>query len=181
MLLVVHKSLTARLLSSSSTSPEILMAEVLTPCPVVLCLVYLPGSDQDAVTSLLNSLTPIIQKHRAIILGDFNFPNMSWDALTCSSPSSKLFCDLVFEHNLQQFVREPTHCKGNILDLVLSNFPELLFDINIHSSSHLPSMSSDHYPISISIPCIVHTPQSQESQAKCSLIQLLQRKLHPNG
>ena len=142
------------------------MFEVLTPCPVVLCLVYLsPGSDQNAVTSLLNSLTPIIQKHRAIILGDFNFPDINWDALTCSSPSSKLFCDFVFEHNLQQFVREPTHYKGNILDLVLSNFPELILDINIHSSNHLPSMSSDHYPISISIPCVVHRAKKAKLNA----------------
>ena len=92
-------------------------------------------------------------------------PDINWDALTCSSPSSKLFCDFVFENNLQQFVREPTHCKGNILDLVLSNFPKLLLDINIHSSSHLPSMSSDHYSISISIPCVVHRAEKAKRNA----------------
>ena len=65
-----------------------------------------------------------------IILGDFNMPDICWSTLTGTSTASNSFCDLLFELNLSQLVKEPTHCKGNILDLVITN-DNLITDLSI--------------------------------------------------
>ena len=74
-----------------------------------------------------------------IILGDFNFPSINWQTLLGTSEASSLFCDFVYNNNLDQLVTEPTHVKGNILDLILSVY-----------SRNIP-FSTDHFIISCSI------------------------------
>ena len=44
-----------------------------------------------------------------IILGDFNFPNINWQTLLGTSEISALFCDFVYDNNLDQLVTELTH------------------------------------------------------------------------
>ena len=41
-----------------------------------------------------------------------------------------MFCDIVDDYFLQQMVLEPTR-RENILDLILTNTPEVLMNINI--------------------------------------------------
>lgn len=62
---------------------------------------------------------------KLVIVGDFNYPDISWHSLTGDSVASKLFCDVVFDGNLSQLVNVPTHAWGNILDLVLTNDEDL--------------------------------------------------------
>ena len=94
---------------------------------------------------------------QCIILGDFNLPNISWSTLTGSSPVSDLFCDFVFEHNLFQLVTLPTHQKGNILDLVLTDSPDSISTPSVISKQNL-FISSDHFMVSFTIPFSVPTP-----------------------
>ena len=132
--LVVHDSI-----------PELVVVEIQIPRPVILCLVYIPPAPEPAsVYSIINFLSSIVDRHNIILLGDFNFPDINWDNLTSSSHLSNFFCDFVFDNNLLQFVKSPTHCKGNILDLILSNSPDLIYDVSVHSSDPLPTMRSDH-------------------------------------
>ena len=120
-----------------------------------------PDSDASRVSNLLQSLSnSLCGQAQNIILGDFNLPDINWDTLSCTSPSSKDFCDFVLKHNLQQLVGEPIHLKGNILDLVLTNSPEIINYPKVHNPTCLPCMSSDHYPISFSI-------LSSVSSSKC--------------
>ena len=151
--LIVHDSIPARRISPP-TPLEAIAIEILTPRPVVICLVYLPpGLDPNTLTSTISFLSPFIHDHQTILLGDFNLPDINWDNLSCSSPSSNLFCEFVFDHDLLQFIRETTHSKGNILDLVLSKSPDLINDVTILSSEPFPNLKSDHKLISFSIPC----------------------------
>ena len=61
---------------------------------------------------------------------------------------SKIFCDFVFECYLSQLVTVPTHCKGNCLDLVLTNSPHAINNIQVGISS---VMKSDHLLVSFSL------------------------------
>ena len=70
-----------------------------------------------------------------IILGNFNMSNF--------------FCDLTFGLNLFQLVKKPTHCRGNILDLVFTNNDNLITVLPIAGPDKL--LSSDHHTISFKI------------------------------
>ena len=91
----------------------------------------------------------ITLRDHIILVGDFNFPDINWDTLSGSSLSSKSFCDFVFQNNLSQLVHSPTHLKGSILDLVLTNSDELLSNVEVIPPHH--SLSSDHYIISFQL------------------------------
>ena len=92
----------------------------------------------------LNSLVP----RPLILLGDFNFPNIDWNSLTGSTHSTNLFCDLVFDLNLKQMVNFPAHLKGNTLDLVLANCPDLIVNVSALQGKSICSLS-DHIPVII--------------------------------
>ena len=80
------------------------------------------GSDNDYHESLLNYLTKLASStDHVIIVGDFNLPDINWSSLNGTSTFSNSFCDFIFDCNLNQLVDSPTHIKGNILDIVLSN------------------------------------------------------------
>ena len=60
-----------------------------------------------------------------------------------------LFCEFVFENNLDQLVIEPTHHKGNILDLILTNCSKIVHDVKVHSN--ISCIPTDHFIISSSL------------------------------
>ena len=57
-----------------------------------------------------------------------------------SATSTKLLKDTLFEFDLIQNVKQSTHSKGNILDLLISNSSALLKDVDIDETT-----PSDHY------------------------------------
>ena len=68
-------------------------------------------------------------------MGDFNAPDVDWDTFTASSPYSIALCNFIFEFNLVQFVHpDPTHAKGNTLDLVLSTVDSKYPTDNLHET-----------------------------------------------
>ena len=78
----------------------------------------------------------------AIILGDFNMHIK--DPNDCNS---KIFVDTIEALSLKQHVAEPTHQKGNILDLI---FTEITSQINI-SQLDMLDFFADHQLISATI------------------------------
>ena len=96
----------------------------------------------------------MVPHRNCILLGDFNFPDIYWQSLSSSHPISKQFCDFIFNNNFIQLVNSPTHSNGycNILDLVLTNSTDLVFDVSVLSSESFPRMKSDHNFISFKIP-----------------------------
>ena len=90
---------------------------------LALCCVYVPPESSSSYISLLiHFLTHLVSSFsKCIILGDFNFPDIVWSTLMGTSNSSNSFCNFVFECDLNQHILEPTHVKGNILDLILTS------------------------------------------------------------
>ncbi len=62
--------------------------------------------------------------------------------------------DFVFNNNLIQYIQSPTHSKGNILDLILTNSSEIIQEVCVLSNEPFPQMRSDHRMISFQIPCL---------------------------
>ena len=96
-----------------------------------------------------------------IILGDFNFSDISWDSLCGLFPTSAKFCDIIsfiFNLNFSQLICEPTHIAGNTLDLILTNIPDCIFNVNIHSEPPL-SIPSDHYIATFDVQTLNHDVQ----------------------
>ena len=48
------------------------------------------------------------------------------------SPFSSDFCNAIFDLNLHQLIKDPTHIAGNILDLILTNAPDNIFNLSDH-------------------------------------------------
>jgi hypothetical protein len=85
-----------------------------------------PSSGQNSLTELCE----IVRKadNNTVIIGDFNLPGTDW-ANERSDLKGRELLDTVQEEGFEQLVSFPTHTKGNILDLVLSNCPEKKLDI----------------------------------------------------
>ena len=65
-----------------------------------------------------------------IIVGDFNFPDIRWEA-GCAGAKGRKFYETVTNQFMEQHVDGETHCKGNILDLILSNKEEMVSDVSM--------------------------------------------------
>ena len=126
---------------------------------ILLCCVYIsPNVNDIYLANNISCLSQTIHSHSkssnissipSITIGDFNLPDIQWDTLTSSSPNSRSFCDFVFDNALVQLIHEPTHTKGNILDLVLTNDNDLVSNATVNLSNH--HLSTDHYLISFKL------------------------------
>ena len=123
----------------SPTNLEIIAVKLFGPTTIITCVVYAPPNAglnyYDQVTQYLHSIT---NNEKVLIVGDFNLPDINWASMTSSSESSSKFCDYVFEDNLTQLVFNPTHNKGNTLDLVLTNMEDQVSDLSVRTSLHEP-------------------------------------------
>ena len=161
--IAVHNSIPSRLITSP-TPKEIIAVEILLPHPVVLCAIYIPPkSSTQYVSSWVNILSDLVTQHNTILLGDFNFPDINWDTISSSSPQGNLFCEFIFDHSLRQFINAPTHVAGNILDLVLCEFSNLIIDTKVCSNEPFPGLQSDHNLISISLSSKLNAISSKTS------------------
>lgn len=69
-----------------------------------------------------------------VIFGDFNFPTINWSTLCEASLESepRAFLDICLDFSLFQLISQPTRrssTSANILDLILTNHPNLCSDI----------------------------------------------------
>ena len=95
--------------------------------PLNIIAVYRSPNSSETNNQELNKLLSNI-KNNTVLIGDFNFPKIDWDNKT-SDNSSKEFLDKVNEKLLDQMVYFPTHKAGNILDLVLTNNPNIVLSV----------------------------------------------------
>ena len=58
------------------------------------------------------------------------------------------FCDMIFQANLSQLIDGPTHIHGNILDPLLTNMEDSIYQLQI-LPDHL--LLSDHYNITFQV------------------------------
>lgn len=91
-----------------------------------------------------------------VAIGDFNLPEVDWSgdqsALTNtgSRADHDIFCELMADNFFQQFIPGPTHVVGNKLDLLLTNWPEIIDYVStFHQREGL--FPSDHYAVEFMI------------------------------
>jgi hypothetical protein len=81
------------------------------------------------------------------ILGDLNFPSIDWSFPTSHGPCAGSFLHTCAELNLTQLVNENTR-GSNILDLLLTNNPQSVLDVNVCAPF---SSSCDHSSVTANI------------------------------
>jgi hypothetical protein len=77
-----------------------------------------PSSNVENLVNLCELLSSA--KTNTIAIGDFNMPGINWKEGTADSHGRRLL-DVMEATNMIQLVEFPTHKKGNILDLVITN------------------------------------------------------------
>ena len=86
---------------------------------------------------------------KLILLGDFNFPEITWSDEDCekspSHPASE-FLNTLQSNYLSQFVDKPTHHRAlqtpTLIDLILSNDPEFVYNLEFH-----PPFGKSHHSV----------------------------------
>ena len=145
-----------------SNSAEILIVKLELVHTIFICCVYSPPSSPDShyteIINVLHQLPPDIQ---TIVVGDLNSPDIDWKLLTAHSSSHSLLCDAMFQLNLMQLITEPFHIHGNILDIVITNQPDKIFNIVVSKQNQSPS---DHHPISF----VIIAPKSRSHYTRCT-------------
>jgi hypothetical protein len=111
---------------------------VMARCPIHITVVYRPpNSGRENMQQLCELLEN--QDQNSIVIGDFNLPDISWEAGTAGPKGRQLF-NTVEENGLVQLVNFATHSKGNVLDLAIANCPERIISI----SENCKLGNSDH-------------------------------------
>lgn len=116
---------------------------------IIFCCCYRPPVFSSSFcTDLHDTLSYVIARFPyapLFLLGDFNFPSIKWSstgALQSNlSRESSEFVNLCHDFHLSQVITEPTRTtstSANILDLVLTTFPDM-----VHEICFLPGLS-DH-------------------------------------
>ena len=127
------KSSTSYQVLLSPTDLELLTISTGSTNPIIYCFGYIPpDSSNEYHQEFLNYIGTLkdLTGH-LILLRDFNVGDINWDSLCGQSPFSTDFCDTVFNLSLTQMIEEPTHVAGNILDLVLTNVPDDIINLQI--------------------------------------------------
>ena len=117
---------------------------------IELCLVYRPHNLYDSVevadnNKLLCGILHSISKP-CVLIGDFNFSDISWDRLH-GKPHSLEFIGAIQDNFFTQHVTFPTHSSGTTPDLVLASNPNLIIDVKDDGKLG----ASDHSIISVVI------------------------------
>ena len=91
---------------------------------------YLVYRSPNAVQDSYDKLSELIRQagSNSIIIGDLNLPDVHWvDSETRGRGGAVL--EAATDAMMEQLVDFPTHTRGNILDVVLTNVPERIFDV----------------------------------------------------
>ncbi len=106
-----------------------------------------PNSTIENTIKLCNIIENSNDKDFNLFIGDFNMPEINWNTYSCNLSKYANFIDILNQKSLHQLVNFPTHKKGNILDLVLTNKPDCI--LNIENIGNLSN--SDHCILSIDV------------------------------
>ena len=93
-------------------------------------------------------------------------PDINWDSLTSGSNSLDCdsFCEVIFKNSLHQLIKEHTHIRGNILDLVWTDSPELIDNVCVNKLTY----SSDHFLISACVTTNTYSVLNSYSKVELS-------------
>ena len=109
--------------------------------------------NHDIVMKSLRSVLCKSKPPKVIFVGDLNLSAVSWTNMNSPVPIEQTFVDSFNELGLKQIISEPTHLKGNILDVLLTNYDSAISNLSI--LEHDSVCKSDHFPIHFNICCNV--------------------------
>ncbi|MCP4459354.1 MAG: hypothetical protein GY816_15235, partial [Cytophagales bacterium] len=119
----------------------------------VICTCYRVGTlgivNHDKIVSSIRSLSKRRKLSKIYVVGDFNLNGVSWDVLTSAVPIEQSFVNSFVDLGLVQCINQPTHQKGNILDILLTNSEASITDLRVLDKDSV--CRSDHFPISFEI------------------------------
>ena len=96
--------------------------------PLTVILVYRPpGSGHENSEELCKIMRNF--DNQTILIGDVNLPDINWSDQTSAARGKEVLTTAQIE-NLEQLVDFPTHIKGNILDLILTNCSERIISLS---------------------------------------------------
>ena len=98
-----------------------------------------------------------------VIAGDLNLPGIDWQNYCSSNPVEQLFLDTFSNFGIEQLITIPTHTGGNILDLVLTDKPDLISNIQV--SEHNTPCKSDHFAVSFTLKSKAKRIKSQKRES----------------
>jgi len=108
-----------------------------------LVLVYRPPSISNQSTQSLIKVLQKFSQGNVVIIGDFNFNKsyINWRDLTANNSIGKEFLEFTLNFHYSNLIRDPTHYKGSILDLLLTNNSSCITS----PSSSTGLSTSDHF------------------------------------
>ena len=109
---------------------------------------YRPEEDEFQILNKLTTSISDVSDQNCLLLGDFNFRGIDWDTLEGNQPRDNLFLEILEDNMMSQLVTEPTR-KENILDLVLTNYPNAIEKVEVME----PFSTSDHNTVSLKLHC----------------------------
>ena len=133
---------------------EILSIQMTLPSKNKICLstCYRVGTlghcNHIEIQNHLNNITSNKKLKSHIFIGDMNLDKINWENLTCATNIQNLFLCTFNDLGLSQLINKPTHSRGNILDILLTNNPHIITNLNIHENEII---KSDHFAISCNI------------------------------
>lgn len=156
VLLAIKKSLQSHVIHVNSELETVWACVEINHRKFIFAVCYrsptYPPSFNAELHDALNIVTTRHPSAPIFLMGDFNFPNISWksDQPVSSSQTSNTneFLDLCSLFNFSQIVTKPTRITNdtaNTLDLILTTYPEVVSEI-----AYLPGMS-DHLTLSFEI------------------------------
>ena len=137
---------------------EVLSLELKFPNNTKICIstVYRVGTlgvqNYNVLENYFNTLLRTNKYSKLYIAGDFNFPDLkasNWETGLTDQPLDQSFITLFSNLGLIQCIKEPTHIKGNTLDLLLTNSPQSVCNISTNPEHSI--CYSDHLPIAFTI------------------------------
>nr|CAD2182586.1 unnamed protein product [Meloidogyne enterolobii] len=122
-----------------------------------LILVYRPPSISNSLTNKLLKNLQSLCEGNVIIVGDFNFnfKDINWDNNTAHTKCGKEFLEFTNNFKFSNTITSPTHNKGSILDLLLTNNPSSISSCQIGANLS----TSDHFSILFTLKMAKPKPQ----------------------
>ena len=142
---------------SLSNGAEILAIEVnVNDSKFIFCTCYRVGTlgcdNHESISKSLRSFYKCKKPKKIYIVGDFNLSSISWpydSDSNISNSTDRLFMDTFNELGLTQCISHPTHIKGKILDLLLTNDTQLISNVCVQGQDSI--CKSDHLPITFEV------------------------------
>ena len=120
---------------------------------IIICTCYRVGTlgefNQKEILNYLEKLRSRRGINSLIVVGDFNFPRIDWENSHSDISTDRIFLDMFFNLGMEQLIDKPTHIKGNILDLLLTDNSGLISNLNVNKGWHITK--SDHFPITFEV------------------------------